>query len=68
MPRDTKAIKRILDGLEAQGAKIVETKKGWQIMCPDGSIVGIHKTESDHRALRNTRSRIKRAGLDWPLD
>lgn len=68
MPRDTKSIKRILDGLAKQGCEIKTTTKGWQILCPDGSIVGVHKTESDHRALRNTRSRIKRAGLIWPLD
>lgn len=68
MARDTKSIKIILEGLEAQGARIKQTRDGYQVMCPSGDIVTMHATESDHRALRNTRSRIKRAGLVWPLD
>jgi hypothetical protein len=68
MARDTKTIKIALAGLEAQGARIVETRSGWQILCPSGDIVTMHATESDHRALSNTRSRIRRAGLNWPLD
>lgn len=61
-------IKAILNGLEAQGARIVPKKSGWQIMCPNGEIITLHATPSDHRALRNARSHVRRAGLRWPLD
>lgn len=61
-------IRTILNGLEAQGARIVDTKAGYMIMCPSGDKVTMHKTPSDFRAMRNTRARIKRAGLTWPLD
>lgn len=61
-------LREIIKGLEAQGARVKETSDGWQILCPNGDIVTMHRTPSDHRALRNTRSRIKRAGLTWPLD
>lgn len=63
-----KTTKLILEGLEAQGARIKPTKKGWQVLCPSGAIVTMHGTESDWRAIRNTRAEVKRAGLRWPLD
>lgn len=62
------ATRRILDGLEAQGARIKRTSEGWQVYCPNGEIVTMHVTPSDHRAMRNARSRVKRNGLHWPLD
>jgi len=65
---EAKNIRKILTGLEQQGARVKPTRDGWQILCPSGDIVTMHGTESDHRAMRNTRSRIKRAGLQWPLD
>lgn len=63
-----RAWRLIFDALEAQGARIKPTRDGWQILTPSGDIVTVHATESDHRAMRNTRSRIKRAGLNWPGD
>ena len=62
------AVRSIIKGLEGQGARVVKKKAGWQIMCPNGEIVTLHATPSDHRALRNARSHIRRAGLTWPLD
>jgi len=68
MASQSSTIAKIIKGLDAQGARIKETTKGYQIMCPNGDIITMHKTPSDHRAMRNTRARVKRAGLDWPLD
>ena len=65
---DSKMIKKIVKGLEQQGARIVRTKKGYQILAPNGDIIGMHLTESDHRAMSNTRGRVRRSGLEWPLD
>jgi hypothetical protein len=61
-------MKAIVKGLAQQGCVIKDTAKGWMVYCPNGEMVSMHKTPSDHRALRNARSRIKRAGLTWPLD
>lgn len=54
--------------LERQGVTVVATRNGWQIRPLQGPPIVIHKTESDRRALRNTRARVRRAGLIWPPD
>jgi len=43
---------------------VEEVKKGWIIYPPNKAIAGIavHSTESDHRAMRNTIARLKKAG------
>lgn len=58
----------IFADLERQGATVVATRSGWMIRPLTGPGIAIHKTESDRRALQNTRARIRRAGLTWPLD
>lgn len=60
----------ILASLEAQGARVKATTKGWMVHFPDAdhSSMVIHKTESDPRAEANTRARVLRAGLSWPFD
>lgn len=63
-----KRVERIIKGLEAQGAECKRTTKGYQILLPDGNIAGMHLTESDHRAMSNTRARVRRSGLTWPED
>jgi 5-enolpyruvylshikimate-3-phosphate synthase len=64
----SKVLRIVITGLEKQGAKVKETKKGFMVMFPDGSSLTVHNTESDHRALANTRGRVLRAGFTWPLD
>lgn len=46
------------------GWRVVETKKGWIAYPPDKNLPGvaIHGTESDHRAMRNTIARLRKAG------
>lgn len=63
-----KQLKIVMMGLEKQGCSIRDTKSGYMILLPEGGSVTFHKSTSDHRAVLNMRSRIKRAGLDWPLD
>lgn len=65
---DHRRIERIVDDLIDQGARAKRTTNGWQVYLPDGSIVTIHLTPSDHRADANTRSRVRRSGLEWPPD
>lgn len=46
------------------GWRVVKAKKGWIAYPPDKHQPGIaiHRTESDHRAMRNTISRLRKAG------
>lgn len=63
-----KLLKALLASMEEQGATVRRTSNGFQIMCPAGGIVTIHGTPSDHRALRNVRADVRRAGMEWPFD
>lgn len=58
----------IITDLEKQGARVRETKAGYIIFFPDGSSMSLHGSESDHRAEKNTRARVLRAGLTWVFD
>lgn len=62
-----KEIRTLLSGLEGQGATVKATTKGWQVKCPSGGLLTIHRTPSDHRAVKNLRSIVKRQGMRWPL-
>ena len=63
-----KRIKAIVADLERQGAIIIRTTKGYQIRCPQGGIVVMHCTPSDHRAERNLRAELRKRGMEWPFD
>lgn len=61
-----KEIKALLAEADKQGWRVNETKDGWQLFAPDGvNIVTIHGTPSDHRALANTVTRLRRYGFEW---
>lgn len=63
-----KRLKALLAGLDAQGAEIIPTgKNGFKVLCPEGGIVLIHSTNSDHRAELNLKSELKKRGMLWPL-
>ena len=59
-----KDLQTILDKLQANGWRVEITKKGVvKMFSPDGAtLVTCHQTESDHRALKNTVARLRRAG------
>jgi hypothetical protein len=46
------------------GWRVEQTKNGWMLYPPNKALapVLIHRTESDHRALRNTLARLRKAG------
>ena len=66
----SKRLRIIINSLEDQGCVVRETKSGWLVRPPakDAEQFAIHGTESDHRAEKNTRARVLRAGLTWPFD
>jgi hypothetical protein len=50
-----------------QGFTIVDKKKGWMILTPNGQgSVMVHKTLSDHRGLKNAIARLRRYGFEPP--
>jgi hypothetical protein len=57
-------LKTLAKVLHKHDVPMLRTKSGYLIKTPDGSLVAIHVTESDHRALANTIARLKRHGLD----
>jgi hypothetical protein len=60
-----KDVKQVLEKAEKQGWRIDD--RGQRVLCysPDGvTMVTIHKTDSDWRAIRNTISRLRRGGFD----
>lgn len=46
------------------GARVEDRGVRWLVYCPDGvTIVTIHKTPSDGRALKNTKADLRRGGI-----
>lgn len=59
-----KELKELKRRAEAQGWRVLHARKHLKWFAPDGRtmvVTGI--TESDHRALANTLSRMRRAGF-----
>ena len=60
-----KDIRKLLEELEAQGARLVKKNAGYMIFPPgSGEPTMIHLTNSDHRAMKNAKARLGRAGFD----
>lgn len=59
---------KVLAAAKAQGWTRRDTKKGFFLVPPDPTkpLVQIHRTPSDHRALKNTLAQMRRSGLVWP--
>lgn len=68
MASGQKRVRVIVVALERQGCAVERKTKGWFIKFPNGDSTIIHLSESDHRAEKNTRARVLRAGLEWPFD
>lgn len=57
--------RRLIQAAVDQGWTVVSKAKNIQLRSPDGeSMVTIHTSESDYRANKNTRSRLRRMGVD----
>lgn len=61
-------MRTLLLHLEGQGARVKRTRKGVRVLFPNGMTLGMHWTESDHRAVLNSRAVVRRAGFTWPFD
>lgn len=59
-----KDAKKLVKEAEKQGFVAKEKKNGWMLTVPNGQgSVMIHKTPSDHRALKNAVARLRRYGF-----
>lgn len=57
----------LVEHIEKQeDVRVRKTKAGWFFYLPNGECTSLHTTLSDHRALKNFRAQIERAGLTWP--
>lgn len=64
-----KKLCRLVDDLVAQGAGTRRIKSGgFLLFLPDGTTATMHLTTSDHRGLKNLRSIVEKAGLNWPVN
>lgn len=59
-----KEVKELIRRLRKLGVVVEERQDYWRVTCPDGSIVRLHKTPSDHRHLLNARARLRRGGVN----
>lgn len=62
---DKKEVRRLIEAAEKwPGWRVERTTKGWMLYPPDKALSGvlIHATESDHRAWKNTISRLRQRG------
>lgn len=57
-------VARLLSLAREQRAAVRQTKSGhWQVRVPGGAIVVTGSTPSDHRAVKNFRAQLRRAGI-----
>lgn len=65
MALSTRELSRVADELEAQGAKVKRTKKGYIVFCSGGSLA-FHLTPSDENQQRQLARDIRNIGLEVP--
>ncbi len=60
-----KEVEAIVRKAAKQGFKVKEKKMGWMIQTPNGQgSVMLHKTPSDHHAVKNDLARLRRYGYE----
>lgn len=71
MASSNKRQRALIASLVNQGCTIKELRGsagGFMVLFPNGESMTVHGSEGDHRAEKNTRARVLRAGLSWPFD
>lgn len=62
--RGRREVREIVRGAEQQGATARKQKHGYAIVKDGETITSVPLTPSDHRSLKNTRAKLKAAGLE----
>ncbi len=61
--------KKLIKEAERQGWTIEHGRKGQRKLIPPDptkQIVFVHRTPSDHRAIKNTLAEMRHQGFQWP--
>lgn len=54
----------LVNRAEQQGFTVETTRKGWRVLAPGGQgMAHLHRTPGDHRAFRNSKSDLRRIGV-----
>jgi hypothetical protein len=54
----------LVNRAEEQGFKVETTRKGWRVLARDGKgMAHLHRTPGDHRAFKNSKSDLRRIGV-----
>lgn len=62
-----KTLRKLVEFAEHNGWTVDASGNAVRFLKPDGeTMIVCHKTESDHRAEKNTIARLRRAGLKVP--
>jgi hypothetical protein len=61
-------VEELVHRIRATGADIEQTRKHYLVRLPSGQTMTVPKTVHDWRALRNTVTQLRRAGLDVTRD
>lgn len=60
-----KELKKLIRTLRNQGVRVELQKSGhYKAYPPEGPVVVFGSTESDHRAMKNTKARLRRGGCN----
>ena len=61
----SKDIRKLVKAAERHGWRVVDRGQRWLCYSPDGeTIVTVHKTPSDRRAILNARAELRKGGFD----
>lgn len=64
MPRLKKDMQRLIARAEAAGCQVDGgSDRHYKLRCPSGVLVILATSPSDHRAVKNARARLRRAGV-----
>jgi hypothetical protein len=57
-------LRALIDAATRVGWRAMPTRKGFLLRSPDGvTQVLVHRSPSDHRAVKNARAQLRRAGV-----
>lgn len=57
-------VRKLVDVARDSGCRVENTSGGHiRVYAPDGSVVSLPSTPSDHRSVKNARSKMRRAGI-----
>lgn len=56
----TGSVRELLRAVEARGWTVTRTRRHYRLTYPNGGLVGVPATPSDHRSLKNCAALVRR--------